>query len=131
MSWTHEPRNPEHNHIDGRTQQHNIRLVNHVTGGEHLVHILLGVHSCPTCGTVFPQDSNGDVDVQVVVEQALHQLQVAHERLMDHAARHGVPIVVGPLHSRVPNSHRVQEHKGRKLLTQLQIPRLGRDANGE
>lgn len=85
----------EHDHIDGRTGVHVVRLHNPVTDGEHLVHILLGADSCSHCKRPFPKDDLGAVDPKAIVAEALAILRDNHEAVMAYAEKHGLHMKVG------------------------------------
>lgn len=106
----------EHDHIDGRTGVHVVRLHNPVTDGEHLLHILLGVDSCAHCKRPFPKDDLGAVDPKALVEDALAMLKANHDAVISYAEKHGIPVKLGPNASIVPEGHKVLQHGESKLL---------------
>jgi len=112
----HIPNDEEHNHIDGRTHEHHIHMVNDVTGGQHDIILRLGVDSCPHCKRPYPKDDLGQLDHIQAIQEALEMLEKNHAAVMDYAAQRGIPIKVGPLHSRVPNGHRLAQSGKHKML---------------
>jgi hypothetical protein len=106
----------EHNHIDGRSLQHNVHLFDDVTGAEHRIHLLLKADSCPACHRPFPKDSLGHLDPKAAVADALKMLGANLEAVMAYAHEHGVPIVLGPLATSVPAGHRLVANAGVRAL---------------
>ena len=115
MAWAVRP-GYEHNHIDGRTHVHNVHLFNQVTGGEHNIHLLLGVTACRECHRPYEQSDLGQLDPAAEINKALEALMGNHDAVMEYAGRHGIPIAVGPLHSIIPDGHRVTAHPFGKML---------------
>lgn len=120
MSWQKRPGH-EHDHIDGRTLQHNIRLFNSVTGAEHNLHLLLKTPSCPTCNRPFAHADAGfrepgDLDPRAELEQALALLNPNHAAILEYSKRHNIPILLGDLAGTVPDGHKAINAQGRRFL---------------
>lgn len=115
MSWAIRP-GPEHDHIDGRTHVHRVHLFNQVTGGEHNVELLLGSPVCRECRRPFEQDGVSGLDPAAEINSVLSVLQHNHNRILDYAGNHGVPIKLGPLATVIPQGHRVTNHGEQKML---------------
>lgn len=115
MTWGIRP-GYEHNFIDGRTHVHNIHLFNQVTGGEHNIHLLLGTPECRECHRPFAQSDLGNLDPAEEINQAIETLMGNHRAIMEYAGKHGVPINLGPLHSHVPDGHKITLHGDLKMM---------------
>jgi len=94
----------EHDHIDGRTGVHLVRLHNPVTDGEHLLHILLGADSCPHCKRPFPKDDLDAIDPKAIVADALAMLKANHDAVVAYADKHGIHMKVANGKMRAPRS---------------------------
>jgi hypothetical protein len=115
MSWQKRPGH-EHDHIDGRTLQHNIRLYNSVTGGEHLLHLLLKTPCCATCNRPFPQSDLGFLDPRRALADALEMLNPNHAAILLYSQTHNIPILLGDLAGTVPDGHKAINAQGRRFL---------------
>ena len=112
----HKKAGLEHDHVDGRTGLHVVRLHNSVTDGEHLLHIALGVDYCTHCKRPFPKDELGAVDPAALVADALDMLRRNHDAVMEYAAKHRLPVAVGPGASVVPGTHRAAQAGAHKMI---------------
>lgn len=113
-----------HNHIDGRTLQHQIHLINSVTGGEHRLQLMLRLPSCAVCRRPFPQSDLGLLDPGAALDEAMALLNPHHEAVLQYSQRHNVPILLGELASNVPAGHRLVKAADRRLL--VPPPRLSK-----
>lgn len=105
MSWQKKAGH-EHDHIDGRTGTHFIRLENSVTGGVHELHIRLGVDCCSHCSRPLPKGDLGAVDPKAIVAEALEMLIKNHQAVLDYAEKHGIAVKAATHTLAVPEGYR-------------------------
>jgi len=91
MSWRKKS-GPEHDHINGLTGAHHIRLENTVTGADHHIQIMLGAEHCAHCKRPHPKDDLGVVDPKAIVAEAIEMLNGNHNAVLEYAAKHGIHI---------------------------------------
>lgn len=131
MSWQKRPGH-EHDHIDGRTLVHNIRLFNSATGAEHNLHLLLKTPCCATCRRPWSQQDYATflginpkkldpwgpsgLDPRAKLQEALALLNPNHAAILEYSKRHNIPILLGDLAGTVPDGHKAINAQGRRFL---------------
>jgi hypothetical protein len=115
MSWRKRSGH-EHDHIDGRTGIHHIRLENTATGGEHHLQILLGVDACPHCSRPHPKDELGSLDPKAIIADALDMLKANHQAVLDYAAKHDIPVRTSLVTPSIPEGYRILGRGDNQLL---------------
>lgn len=61
-------------------------------GNQHLVQIVVGATSCPTCGTVYPKTNLGQLDPKKAVAEVNAALNTARKEMLAYAEKHGVQV---------------------------------------
>lgn len=85
MSW--QVRNQ---YLDRQIGHHVVHLHDPNTGAEHVLQIIVGQESCPTCGHVKVSENVNEISPREIIAQEIAELEKAHAQAQSYARQHGI-----------------------------------------